>query len=226
MEEAALRKLIRASLSLAFLATFTLASTANAATILGYSQTAPTTEVVTERIVGTTTQLITGTGATATPISILIGNIGGQTTSQAAFVNFTLTSPNVASPGATSLGGFSGVINITLTQAPVPTILTSTISNGTLTLGPNGTASLLADSVFTGYPPGGAIALQVGGPPAFGGTTLGFSNVSGPLTGFTANNVGTFSTAVPEPMSLVSGSIAVLAGVGVFGYRRLRPSKA
>jgi hypothetical protein len=220
-----LRKLIRATLGLAFLATFTLASTANAATILGYSQTLPTTETVTERIVGTTTVLTTG-GTTASPIQILIGNLGGQSVSIGAFVNFTLTSALTASPGATSLGGFSGVITISPSNTLTPTILIATISNGTLTLGPNGTASLLADTVFTGYPPGGAIATQVGGPPAIGGTTLGFSNVTGSLAGFTANNVGTFSTAIPEPMSLVPGSIAILSGVGVFGYRRLRPSKA
>jgi hypothetical protein len=226
MEEAALRKLIRATLSLAFVAAFSLASTANAATILGYTQTNPN-DVVTERVVGATTVLTTGSGPAATFISILIGNIGGQSASQGAFVSFTLTAPGVASPGATSLNGFTGVIQISLTPGG-SSILTATTSNGILTVNTGaGTAGLQADTIFSGYPPGGAIATQVGGPPSFGGSSLSFSNVTGTVaTGFTAQHSATFSSVVPEPISLVSGSIAVLAGVGVFGFRRLGILKA
>jgi hypothetical protein len=232
MEEAALRNLIRASLSLAFLAAFSLANAADAATILVYGQNATQTEVVTEGVVGGRTFLTSGPlpPQDATPISVSTTSLGilappptGPILST-ALIN--LSSSLVAAPNALSLGGFSGTI--TLTSATGTPQLTATVQNnsGVLTLNTSGGASFLADVVFTNL--NGAIVTQLGGATtAFGAASLSFSNVNGTLlSGFQASNGGTFSTVVPEPTSLISGSIAVLAGVGAFGFRRLRPSKA
>jgi len=225
MEEAALRKLISASLGLAFLAAFTMANAANAATILTMGQTLTSTEVVTERVAGGQTILTTGSLPTAAPISVLISSIGGAPASVPAFETFTLTSNSVASPGALTLGGFSGTITFTATIGG-PTILVAAVTNGTLSLNTVGGGGFLGDTVFSGY--AGAIQAQVGGPPVSGSSSLSFSNVSGPISsGFTAQNSGTFSAnVIPEPASLVSGGLAALAGLGLFGARRLRAAKA
>jgi len=230
MEEAALRKLISATLGLAFLAAFSLANTGNAATILQFGQFNPN-DVITETVAGGVTTLTSGVGPTPLPIQVSLTNVGGVTFpagSQLAFETFTLTSNSVAAPGATTLDGFSGVIQFSLTPGGV-SVLTATVSNGILNVtGQAGTFST-GNTVFTGYTPiTSQIAQQVGGPPSFGGTALGFSNITtGSIaTGFSAQNSGTFSAAVPEPASVVSGGIAVLAGVGLVGLRRIRPSKA
>jgi len=231
MEEAALRKLIRASLSLAFLAAFSLANAANAATILVYGQNATQTEVVTEGVSGGQTFLTSGPvpPTTASPINVSTTSLGvlapppGGSILSTVLIN--LVSNQVASPGATSLGGFSGTITLASVGPPAVPQLTATITNGTLTLNTTGGATFLGDTTFSGLNP--AIVAQIGGTTAFGSTALSFSNVNGTLlSGFTAQNGGTFSGEVPEPMSLVSASNAGLAGVGLFGFRRLRPSKS
>jgi len=231
MEEAALRKLISATLGLAFLAAFSLANAANAATILVYGQNATQTEVVSEGVSGGRTFLTSGPGpvTTATPISVSTTSLGvlapppgGAILSTA---NIDLRSNLVAAPGAMSLGGFFGTITLASVGPPSTPQLTATVTNGTLTLNTTGGATFLGDAVFTGL--NGAIVAQIGGTSAFGSASLSFSNVNGNLlSGFTAQNGGTFSGVVPEPMSLVSASIAGFAGVGLFGFRRLRSSKS
>jgi len=124
-----------------------------------------------------------------------------------------------------SLGGFFGTITLASVGPPSTPQLTATITNGTLTLNTTGGATFLGDAAFTGL--NGAIVAQIGGTSAFGSASLSFSNVNGTLlSGFTAQNSGTFSGVVPEPMSLVSATIAGFAGVGLFGFRRLRSSKS
>jgi len=231
MEEAALRNRIRVSLSLAFLAAFSLANAANAATILIYGQQTGQTEVVTEGVSGGRTFLTSGPvpPTDATPITVTTTSLGilapppGGGILSTALIN--LSSNLVASPGATSLGGFTGTITLASVGPPSTPQLTATITNGTLTLNATGGASFLGDAVFTGL--NGAIVAQIGATTASGAASLAFSNVSGSLlSGFTAQNSGNFSTIVPEPMSLVSASIAGFAGVGLFGFRRLRSSKS
>ena len=221
-----MQKMINGVLVFTFLAAFALANSANAATILIFGQQS-TTDVVTERVVGTTTVLTSGPGTTASAIPVSITSLGGVTPpggSILGFETFTLTSPTVASAGATSLDNFSGTIQISQTAGGV-SVLTGTVTNGLLTL--TGTAGTFSSgsTTFTNLSP--AIVAQIGATSGTGGSALSFSNVTGTIpTGFTAQNAGNFSTAVPEPASLVSGSIALLVGAGFFGFRRLKASKA
>jgi hypothetical protein len=223
-----MQKMLSRVLAVAFLATLTLANSAGAATILVFGQSNAADDI-TERVVGATTQLISGSGTTATAIPVSITNLGGITPpggAIAAFETFTLTSPSVAGAGATSLDNFSGTIQFSQTPGGV-SILTATITNGLLTLtGTSGTFST-GTSVFTNL--NGAIIAQLGGATtATGGSALAFSNVSGTIaSGFTAQNSGDFAAnPIPEPASLISGSFAVLAGLGLFGLRRFKASKA
>jgi len=226
MEEAALRKLISATLGLAFLAAFSLANTGNAETILIFGQPGGTTDVITERVANGVTTLTTGSGPTASFIPVTITNLGGITPqggSISAFESFTLTSPTAPGAGATSLDNFSGNIQFSQTPGGV-SILTVNLTNGLLTQTGNAATFSSGNSTFTNLNP--AIVAQIGGTTGFGGTSLAFSNVVGSIpTGFTAQNAGNFATAVPEPISLVSGSIAFLTGVGFFGVRRFRAAQ-
>jgi len=72
------------------------------------------------------------------------------------------------------------------------------------------------------------IPLIAGNPPE--NFSLSFSNLApsltvngnGTISNFTAQNTGTFATAaVPEPASVVMASLALVAGLGTFGWRRL-----
>jgi len=223
-----LRKLISATLGLAFLAAFSLANNANAATILTYGQIAAGIEVVNLQVQGTQTLLRSGPSGAASPISVRVDSNGGNPAGFPALETINLVSTNVASPGATSLGGFSGTITY-VDPGTGNSVLNVAISNGVFTLQGAGAGSLLADAMFTGYPAGGAIATQVGGPPTTGAASLSFNNItSGGLAGFTAQNSGGgFNTGIiPEPASLVSGGIGLLAGVVLFGAQRRRAAKA
>jgi hypothetical protein len=204
--------------AIAGLASLALANSVGAATILQFNQVSPN-DVVTETISGGTITLATGLGTVGTPIPASYGNIGGQVPPVTGFETFTLTS-------TTGLGGFSGTITFT-TGATLQ--LTDVLTNGLLTI--NGGAATLSssNSSFT-FPAGGAISTQIAagtGTSAFGSSALSFSNVTFTgTTGGTAQNSGTFSTAVPEPASLVSGGLALLAGLGYFGVRRFKTSRA
>jgi hypothetical protein len=194
-----------------------LVQEAGAATILIFGQTS-NTDVVTETISGSTVTLTTG--PLGIPISIT--NIGGLTPpggSLAGFETFTLTS--TTGPG----GSFSGTIVISPLPggAGTPPGLTAAVTGGLLTVSGNTASFLSPTTTFSNLNP--AIIAQIGltNPP--GSTSLSFNNLTFTSTGFTAQNSGLFA-AVPEPASIVSGCIAVLAGLGCFGARPFMASAA
>jgi hypothetical protein len=207
--------------AIALLASFALlAHEAGAATILIFGQT-NSTDVITESISGSTVTLTSGAGGTAVSIPASITNIGGVTPlggSLSGFETFTLTS-------TTGPGGYSGTIVFSqLANGGGLPILTATVTGGLLTLNGGAAGFTANNTVFSNVNP--AILAQVGLPTFAGSTSLSFVNLTPTSNGFTAQNSGLFSSAVPEPASIVSGCIAVLAGLGCLGVRRIRASAA
>jgi len=241
MEEAALRKLIRASLGLAFLATFSLASTTNAAMILSFGiGTGPGTK--TAATTGTTSTTLTTNSAVpnftgAFPVSITtIGNVTLPPT-QAILARETFTGVT-STAAATSTGGvisqaFSGTISYTDPTTGF-NYLTMAFTNGVLrgTAGGN-TASLSADNSI----PGSTVTFTSSDARVIPFLTdptrnfeIGMTGLSTPLAlsgttiaGFTSSNEsGNVSTTavVPEPSSMVLAGTAVLVGLGCSKWRR------
>jgi len=243
MEEAALRKLIRATLSLAFLATFTLANTANAAMILSFGLgTGGGNKIATDT--GTTsTTLTTSSSTLGTSVPVNITTIGNITLNPLQTIAARETFTGVTSTGAATVTNgvisqaFSGTISYTDIANPATNYLTITFTNGFLrgNLGGN-TASLSGDNTV----PGSTVtftstdarvipfltdpirSFEIG---MTGLTTpLALSGVSGAGTidGFTATNESgnVSSSVVPEPTSVVMASTAVLVGLGCFKWRR------
>ena len=220
---------------LACLASIGLGTSANSETILSFSQRSDT-DALTATHVGATTTLSTGpNGASPDVIPITITSIGNfSSTNIDAFEIFNLALPpstaltSTAAATATSQGGFSGtlLINSSSTGAGL-NYLTANVTEGTLiTSGtPGGVGFFQAENVpfTTDFPQ------LVGTPSGLTNVSLGLNNVSSGniLAGFTAQNVGLFtSAAIPEPASVVMSGMSVIAGLGYFGWRRLKATKA
>jgi len=243
MEEAALRKLIRASLSLAFLATFTLASTTNAASILSFGiGTGPGTKTATNT--GTTSTTLTTSSAVpnfagAFPVSIT--TIGNVTLPPQLAISARETFTNVTSTGAaTNVNGvisqaFSGTISYTDPTNAAINYLTIAFTNGVLRGSAGGsTASLSGDNTVPGstvtFTSTDARVLPFLADP-IRNFEIGMTGLSTPLAlngatiaAFsTTNESGNVSTnPVPEPTSIAMAGTAVLVGLGC--YRRHRSS--
>jgi len=229
--------------AMAGLATFAMATTANAAAILQFNQQnlAQTPVVFTSN--GTSTTLTTtGTGAVGTapaswiPVLVTIGSGGGT---QNAFMSFT--TPLVTGTAASNNGGninqdsITGTIEFNFAPAsnPVTNILTIQFNGGLL----SGQAGGNAVGLTASQPPNSVSYSSVNFPFLFAGLnqhdfTLGFSGLN-PTLGITGSSIGsgsasvsgTFSaSAVPEPASLVMLSISAVAGLGFYGVRRFRTS--
>jgi len=233
MEETALRKLIRASLGLAFLATFTLASTTNAAPILDFSQSTPGNTVTS-----------TGTNLSTTLTQVLVGAVAGvpapPNTIYTETFSFTSAAAPTGSPGNQMQGGYNGTFTYTNLATGVVqvagTVTNAVLSTFTTPGGTGGTtASFNASDVdFTTVAP--AILQQ-----AFGTTAIPLNTLTGtysltlnnlnpqtsPTLAFTGRAAGIITAQViPEPTSVVMASISLVAGLGCMGVRRFKASQA
>jgi len=235
MEETALRKLIRASLGLAFLATFTLASTTNAASIVEFSQATPG-----NTITSTNSGNITTLSTTSTT-SVLVSKLVGLTppppgTQYVETFTFTSNTAPTGSGGNITQTGFAGSFSYTLGGV---TQVAGNVANGILTTvttpGGGGTTVNFntSDVTFTAIAP--AILTQAFGPtppplPSIDGTyQLTLTPSPSPTTSlnFTASAGGIITAqVVPEPTSVVMASMALVAGLGCVGVRRFKASRA
>jgi len=241
MEEAALRKLIRATLGLAFLATFSLASTTNAAAILSFGiGTGPGTKTATNT--GTTSTTLTTNSAVplfagAFPVSITtIGNVtlppNLAISARETFTNVTSTGAATVTNGVISQA-FNGTISYTDPTTPTINYLTITFTNALLRGNQNGlTASLAGDNSVPGqtvtFTSTDARVIPFLNDPVRN-FEIGMTGLTSPLTingstiaGFTSSNEsGNVSTVpIPEPASVVMASTAVLVGLGCSKWRR------
>jgi hypothetical protein len=223
------------TLVIACLASIGLGTSANADTLLIFGQASNTDEVTATRS-GSTTTLISGpSAASPTTIPVTIVNLADVTLppgTPVAFETFTLASNAPVAGGQE--GDFSGTIAIT--GGPDGTgqnLLTLTVTNGLLTFNGTGAGLIANNAPATSDNPG--IQSLLGGPAGLASASLSFVNVTPPepggstLTSFTAQNSGLFSTVVPgvvpEPASVVMASMAVFAGLGCYGWRRLKATK-
>jgi len=232
MEEAALRKLIRASLGLAFLATFTLASTTNAAPILDFSQSTPANTV-------TSTGTNLSTTGTVTTVGALAGVQAPPNTLFIETFNFTSAAAPTGTDGNQTQGGYNGTFSY-VNQATGVLQVAGTVTGATLSTVTNGTGGTTgnfnaSNVTFTTI---AAPILQT----AFGGATPALNTLVGnfsltlnnltPATttslAFTGRAAGiiTATQAVPEPGSVVMASMALVAGLGGLGVRRFKASRA
>jgi len=228
-------------LAVACLASLGLASPARAITILQFTQQFAT-DTVTATTAGTgvttfATNSATNPGFIPVNLSNLAG-IGGPAGNASGFEQFIgVTSTSTA----TSAGGqinqtYSGTIIFwgSLTGGvgtPGTRFLQATFTGGNLNGATGGTAATLNASsppntvTFVSDSPAIAALITLSVERAL---ALGFSNVDPnlgvtgtALNGFTSQNAGTFSlTPVPEPATLISSSLALLAGLGCYGWRR------
>jgi len=226
----------------ASLALLAMATAADAAFILQYTQNTgtPTASpvVFTPNGVGETISS-TGTGVTNgtwIPVNVTIGAVPG-TQPVPAFMSFT-TALSTAS-GATTNGttvnqpNYTGTIefNFAPSSTPASNILTIQFSGGTFSGIIGGNAAALTDS----QPPNTVTYSSVLFPTLVAGLnqrdfTINFTGLASVLTsaGAGANSSstsGSFSgSVVPEPTSIVMLSISALGGLGFYGVRRFRAS--
>jgi len=226
------------------LAALALATSASAATILQFKQTSSVPpDQVTATNTGTPGTTVLTTGSALVPGGIPVDLTIGPATISA---NEFFVAPGLTSGvgGATLSGttvsqdGYSGTIQFIGTGVNAGVnILTATFTGGTLSGALNGASAGLNASaptnnvVFTSaFAP--VIALM-GGNNVPGGFNISFSNIpaltisNNSIASFTAQNSGTFSTAViPEPTSIVMAGMSVVAGLGFHGLRRLSSSRS
>jgi len=228
-------------LAVACLASLGLASSARADTILSFTQQFATdTVTATTSGAGVTTfatNSATNPGFIPVNLSNLagIGGPAGNASGFEQFVNFTSTST------ATNVAGqinqtYSGTIIFwgSLTGGvgtPGTRFLQATFSGGNLNGANNGTSATLSASqppntvAFVSDSP--AITALITGSTeralalAFTNVNPNLATTGTALNGFTAQNAGGFSvTPIPEPATLISSSMAILAGLGCYGWRR------
>jgi len=227
------------------LAALALATSASAATILQFKQTS---SVPPDQVTATNTGTPNGTTVLTTGSALVPGGIPVDLTIGPATIsaNEFFVAPGLTSGvgGATLSGttvsqdGYSGTIQFIGTGVNAGVnILTATFSGGTLSGALNGASAGLNASaptnnvVFTSaFAP--VIALM-GGNNVPGAFNISFSNIpaltisNNSIASFTAQNSGTFSTAViPEPTSIVMAGMSVVAGLGFHGLRRLSSSRS
>jgi hypothetical protein len=240
-----MRSLLRGVCAFAFLAASTLATPASAATVLQFSQLNPADFVTATNSAGVTT-LTSSSTVSSVSIPVSISNIGGvpQPVVIPAFETFTgLHSVGTATTDASGLISqvFTGTIAITSAAAGAGTnYLTATFTD--VLSGPTNTGAptLSADSSVAGETvtftsndprvtpllPGLSRNFSL----AFSNATPALSISGGSIASFTGQQTGTFavtpSPTVPEPASVVMASIAAVAGIGSFGWRRFKASRA
>jgi len=196
-----------------------MATSADAATILTFGQQQPVNSITSSVAAGTTTFASAGTPITVTNIGGITPPLGAPPIAE--IFSFT-SSAAVATVGdTTTQGGFSGTFNFggqvvgTLTGG----VLTTRGDTGNFTA-TNVTFTTLNPAILNQL---GITAGQIGG--LVGSLSLSLINVAGSGVSFTAQNSGLVS-AVPEPASVVMMGMAVVAGLGGMGLRRVKASRA
>jgi hypothetical protein len=225
------------SLVLASLASLAMATSSSAVTILQFGQTNPV-GFITAVASGATTRLTTNSLVAPGSEPIKITNIGGTllATPIDAFETFidVVSTGTATTPAGTIQQLYSGTIAITSGAGGTGgNFLTATFQNAVLSgLAGGGSASLVGSrppqSVLFTSNLAAIIPLIAGDPPE--NFALSFSNLSPALgitgstiSGFAAQNTGTFSTGtavVPEPSGLAMAGMALIAGLGGLGWRR------
>lgn len=226
-------------LAVACLASLGLASQAKAVTILQFTQQFPTDTVTASTSGGVTTfstNSLTVPGFIPVNLSDLagIGGPAGNASGFEQFVNVTSTST------ATNTGQINQTYHGTIifwgsvaggVGVPGTRFLQATFEVGNFNGSSGGTAATLNASTppdtvtFVSDSP--AIQALITGSNQRA-LALGFSNITPPLgttgtalNGFSSQNAGTFSvTPIPEPATLISSSMALLAGLACYGWRR------
>jgi len=216
-----------------------MGTSADAAIIFVYSQQ-NVSDVVTVQSSGGSTILTTGIdGPPAEPINVVVSNLGGITPPSnpqtgapftlAETFDFRSSGPITTTAAGTTQTGFAGSFSF-------GNQVIGNVTNGVLTAsgsGANASASFRSDNVtFTAL--GAAILAQLGisgiTPGLTGAISIALTpNIGGNVTGlnFTAVNSGNISAnVVPEPASVVMTSMALVAGLGCFGLRRAKASRA
>jgi len=214
-----------------------LATSAGADTILQFGQQNIATDFVTATSVGSTTTLSTNSTTAPGFIPVTITNLAGTPNlNLAAFEQFSnvIGGPSTVSGGQIS-APFSGTITFyAAANTASQQFLQVTFTGGTFQGGIGGGSGSLNASTptgvvnFTSQSPQVQAALLG----AIGRNfSLSFSNITpvlpssgNTLGGFVANNTGTFATVIPEPATIISSSMALLAGLGCYGWRRRKAS--
>jgi len=214
MEEAALRKLIRATLGLAFLATFTLANTANAAAVLAFSAGGGVgTKTATAN--GTTSTTLTTNSVTpgfAGGFPVSVGTIGNITlipfpipgnpnavfTAREAFTNVTSVG-NATLSGNTIQQAFSGTISYTDPSNVAINFLTINFTNGLL----RGTA--------------GGQTVSLSGDNSVPGQTVTFTSTDPRVTPFLTDPIKNFAIDLTG-LQFASGTGLSLTGNTITGF--------
>lgn len=211
-----------------------MGASADAATILIFGQQ-NATDVVTSTSTGGTTTFSSGPGVPATPIPVVVTNLGGITPPPPGLVvpetfSFTSSAAVTGSGGNLQQGGFSGSFSF-------GTQVVGNLTGGILSTftGPNGTTGSFNSSNVTFTTLGPAILTQLGITAAqlnlvVGTLSFSLNNINpspqGTLT-FTAQNSGLITAnVIPEPASVVMTSMALVAGLGGLGLRRVKASRA
>jgi len=241
-------RLLRRSFAFACLAAILLCSHSQAGTILGFGQTNPADAItLTNDGLGTSTLSTAGNadgGGVSVPV--LITNINGTPLlvpipAFETFVDFHSVGP-AQSVGGNAEQAFNGTVEITSGVGGAGVnYLTATFSNvtGNMTGGLHGALGGGALSFTISQPPESLVftsdVIQALSPPT--SMALAFSSVSpsvriagsppsmGPDGSSTMSSAGTFSAnaAVPEPSTLLLGSIAGFCLIGCGMWRRLAP---
>jgi len=217
------------------LASLAMATSANAAPILDFSQSSPGNTVVSDNTGNNTTF------STSVPTQVLVGAVAGvpapPNTLYTETFSFTSNQAPVGSGGNITQGGFSGTFTYTNTLTGVVQVAGS-VQNATLstiTNGPGGTTATFNASNVTFTTIAGPILTQAGLPANVGllnGTySLTLNNLNPNITtslDFSGRAAGiiTAQVAVPEPASVVMTSMALVAGFGGLGLRRIKASRA
>jgi hypothetical protein len=219
------------ALAIASLAWLAMAMPASSATILTYAQQNNTDVVKTTVAAGVTT-FSTGAAPGANPINVQITTLGGVPAPPNTFVpetfSFTSSAAVTGSGGNFTQGGFSG--SFTFGGQLVANIANGVLSTQT---GPGGTTGSFESSNVTFSTLGGGILSQLGNPilsQLTGTISISLNSFNqNPLGSivFTAQNAGLITAnVIPEPASVVMASVAVVAGLGCFGLRRFKASRA
>lgn len=214
-----------------------LASSASATTILQFTQQNSSDTVTATTTGGVTT--FTTNSATPGFIPVFFSNLagisgpGGTAAGFEQFVNFHSTAAPSNSGGQINQT-YTGTINFFLSTGGGGVgsqLLTATFSAGNFNGATTGTAATLNASsppdtvVFTSTNATMAAAIANAGSTGIG---LSFSNLNpaiptsgGLASPTTFQNSGTFSVnPIPEPASIISSSLALLAGLGCYRWRR------
>jgi len=216
------------------LASLAMAASANSAEILNFGQAGPPGNTITSTNAGNNTTL--STTGTLIQVSALAGVQAPPNTIFTENFSFTSSTAPTGSDGNISQVGFSGTFQYVASNGVVQ--VAGNVTNGTLSTVTNGSGGTTANFnasnvVFTTIAP--AILTQAFGAivplnTLTGNYSLTLNNLIPFQTtslNFTARAAGIITAqAVPEPASVAMTSMALVAGLGGLGLRRIKASRA